>query len=197
MKQACLIGVSITFHNKTIHITMSILSMLLLLILISSMNVQYSYAHRVIAENSGAVLPSDYLTTVQMFPQGSKQHQSSLVVPVNVSQNQNTENKNPKIAIGQNGNIYIVWEDFSEDQILFSRSTDGGATFSSPITLNTEGRGNEPQIAVGAENDNVYVIWEKRYNMIAFTRSTDGGATFSNETVWGNDSSYNVISKAK
>ena len=33
--------------------------------------------------------------------------------------------------------------------------------------------------------------------MIAFTRSTDGGATFSNETVWGDESAYNVISKAK
>src|SRR5579884_2865615 len=136
MKQACLIGVCITFHNKSTHMAMSIIPLLLLsLILLSSINFQNSNAHGVIAKNSGVVLSSDYLASVQKFPQGSKQLQPSSVVPVNVSQNQNTENKNPKLAIGENGNIYIVWENFSEDQILFSRSTDGGATFSSPISL--------------------------------------------------------------
>ncbi len=109
---------------------------------------------------------------------------------INLSKGTNSENKNPRIAVGENGNIYVVWENSTEDQILFSKSTDGGNTFSHPVTINKEGRGNEPQIAVAANH--LYIIWEKRYNMIGFSKSTDGGNTFSNETVWGNESSSDI-----
>ncbi len=109
---------------------------------------------------------------------------------INLSKGTNSENKNPRIAVGENGNIYVVWENSTEDQILFSKSADGGNTFSQPATINKEGSGNEPQIAV--VSNNVYIIWEKRYNMIGFSKSTDSGNTFSNETVWGNESSSNI-----
>jgi hypothetical protein len=109
---------------------------------------------------------------------------------INLSKGANSENKNPKIAVGEKSNIYIVWENYTENQILFSRSTDDGASFSSPIVINKVGDGNEPQLAVSGKN--VYVIWEKRNNMISFSRSTDDGASFSSPITWGNESSSDI-----
>ncbi|HEY0666045.1 MAG TPA: sialidase family protein [Gallionella sp.] len=46
----------------------------------------------------------------------------------------------PKIAVARNGNIYVSWTRSSETpyagDIRFSRSTDGGQTFSAPLTVN-------------------------------------------------------------
>jgi len=123
---------------------------------------------------------------------GNITQQLSLTNPVNLTIS--GENQNPRISVGENGNIYVVWENFTGDQILFSKSTDDGNTFSKPILVNTGGRGNEPQIS--ASGNNVYILWEKRYNMIGFSKSTDDGATFNNETTWGNESSSD-ISKAQ
>ena len=60
------------------------------------------------------------------------------------------------------GSVYMCWTKFvgaaPSTTILFSRSTDGGATFSHPIGIrgNTSGQGCD--IAVEADGD-VYVDW--------------------------------------
>lgn len=92
------------------------------------------------------------------------------------------------------GNIYAAWSDFIGragcNEILFSRSTDHGVTFSHPIKLSTGICVSQgPSIAVGPSGK-VYVGWEaftSRFNVLvpgapvdaAFVSSTDFGATFS------------------
>src|SRR5438309_5249611 len=94
----------------------------------------------------------------------------------------------PVMALDAGANINIVWEDspdcsFGTSNIFFSRSTDGGMTFSAPTnlsaTMNTA-LFSVPQIAVDTAG-NINVVWESDTGNLAvwFTGSRDGGATFS------------------
>lgn len=85
------------------------------------------------------------------------------------------------------GNLYIGWTQFTltKSVILFSRSTDGGATWSKPIEISThEGLPRDDTGAVegftGAVGSDgaLYVAWADG-SEIAFAVSHDGGQTFS------------------
>src|SRR5262249_38996982 len=97
------------------------------------------------------------------------------------------------------GNIYAAWSDFHMNgcnEILFSRSTDHGATFSHPIKL-SEGIcfSQGPSIAIGPSGT-LYVGWEDFIGSFggpnfgflgpkgaAFVSSNDFGKTFSKARV--------------
>src|SRR5229473_3153202 len=106
--------------------------------------------------------------------------------PTNVSNNSDFSFP-PQVAVDlsgniYSGNIYVVWEDDTATaNILFKRSTDGGATFSTPTNLsNGLGSSFNPRMAVDAHG-NINVVWEDNTpgnGRIFFNRSTDGGATF-------------------
>ena len=105
---------------------------------------------------------------------------------------------NDKTALAvdpSNGNVYAAWSDFHFagcNEILFSRSTDHGATFSHPLKLSSGVCGNQgPSITIGPSGQ-VYVAWENLGSSsstfrlapfvpvgAAFVASTDFGATFS------------------
>jgi hypothetical protein len=81
-------------------------------------------------------------------------------------------------------NLYVVWENTPENngQIFFSKSTDGGDTFSRPINLgNNTGFFGYPEIAVSKKSNYVYAVWHNAGDGISFRRSTDGGNTFDKE----------------
>ncbi len=85
------------------------------------------------------------------------------------------------------GNLYVGWTEFTLEKsvILFSRSTDGGSTWSKPVEISThEGlpRDETGSVegftgAVGADGT-VYVVWADG-SEIAFATSRDGGQSFS------------------
>ena len=87
-----------------------------------------------------------------------------------------------------NGNVYVCWSRFvggGRTQIFFSRSTDGGTTFSNDISLSSGKDVQGCDIAVEADGD-VYVIWGTRDTPsatdregVGFARSSNGGRTFS------------------
>ncbi|MEO6795542.1 MAG: sialidase family protein [Candidatus Dormibacter sp.] len=101
---------------------------------------------------------------------------------------------NDKTGIGvdpNTGNVYASWSDFHGsgcNQILFSRSTDHGASFSAPMKISNGLCSNQgPNITV-APNGTIYEAWEggtggafgqHSTNGAAFVKSTDGGLTFS------------------
>jgi hypothetical protein len=87
------------------------------------------------------------------------------------------------------GNVYVAWARYpgqsANNVILFSRSTDGGSTFSSPARL-TEGLAEEQFADIGVGPDGaVYVTYREiahqgpTQNRIRIVRSTDGGQSFS------------------
>ncbi|MGH9773831.1 MAG: sialidase family protein [Candidatus Acidiferrales bacterium] len=85
------------------------------------------------------------------------------------------------------GNLYIGWTEFTltETVILFSRSTDGGETWSAPVRISTRAglpRDDNGAVegftgAVGTDGT-LYVCWGDN-NAITFTTSADGGRTFA------------------
>lgn len=65
-------------------------------------------------------------------------------------------------------------------EILYSRSTDGGASFDPAINLNNN-LGTSLNPSVAATGNNVYVVWydnSSGNNEILYARSTDSGANF-------------------
>ena len=80
-----------------------------------------------------------------------------------------------RLASDLNGNLYAVWNnEFSGAPLEFSRSVDGGATFSTPQSIATSATAQH--IAVDT-NGTVFVAWAS--GTISLTRSIDGGNTFS------------------
>jgi hypothetical protein len=98
------------------------------------------------------------------------------------------------------GNVYLAWTRFdvygSHDpechtQIYFSRSTDGGKTFSMPFRISDTGgdcidsdntvEGAVP--AVGPKGE-VYIVWAGPLGLV-FDKSLDGGLTFGKDKVIG------------
>src|SRR5690242_7908193 len=98
----------------------------------------------------------------------------------------------PQVAVDSAGSINIVWSDLTTAcgascpiSIFFSRSTDGGVTFSTPLNVSNDSATTSfPQIALDASG-NIDVIWNDNspgYTAVFFSRSTDGGHTFSTPT---------------
>ncbi len=84
------------------------------------------------------------------------------------------------------GNLYVGWTEFRIDEsvILFSRSSDGGVTWSAPLEISTHhglprddnGAVEGFSAAVGADGT-VYAVWADG-DSLAFASSHDGGKTF-------------------
>ncbi|HEX9312726.1 MAG TPA: sialidase family protein [Actinomycetota bacterium] len=87
------------------------------------------------------------------------------------------------------GNVYVAWARYpgqsANNAILFSRSTDHGATFSRPYRI-THGSGEEQfaDLAVGPDGT-VYLTWREiahqhsTHDAVYAATSTDGGVSFS------------------
>jgi hypothetical protein len=89
--------------------------------------------------------------------------------------------RTPAMAAFEN-NVYVVWDDDTpgNSEILYRKSTDGGASFGDTVNLsNTTGRSSGPAVAVSGSN--VYVVWDDdtpgNYEIL-YRRSTDGGVSF-------------------
>lgn len=119
--------------------------------------------------------------------------------PVNVSRSPRIFSWLPRLLItsGDTHEVSIVWQEivFSGGshggEIFFSRSTDGGRTFSDPINLSktTAGAGKgrltrkywdngSLELAIGPEGQ-LYAAWTEYEGALRFTRSRVGGTTFS------------------
>ena len=88
------------------------------------------------------------------------------------------------------GNVYVAYAAFTgsgateQSAIMFTRSTDCGATWSAPRNLSTGSRlVQNPQIAVSPNNGAIYVSWRRfrsgtQDDSMFVARSADGGTTF-------------------
>lgn len=75
------------------------------------------------------------------------------------------------------GNLFMVYISATGGQINIINSTDGGATFSAPVTAGSSGSTDQPSIAVG--NGSVWVDWNTGGNMVA------RGAPVTGLGAWG------------
>lgn len=89
----------------------------------------------------------------------------------------------------RNGNVYVSWTLFTgagQDKILFSRSTDGGVTFSRPIAISKSVPNAQGSDVAVAPDGTIYVVWRQFGfpasgvdDAILFVKSTNGGRSFS------------------
>ncbi len=89
----------------------------------------------------------------------------------------------PEIAVSEDDAINVTWEDNDSGNyaIMYARSSDSGATFSTPAQV-SRGSGNAREAHIASAGERVYIAWVEEIEdsvqaMIA--RSTDGGKTFS------------------
>jgi hypothetical protein len=90
------------------------------------------------------------------------------------------------------GNVYVSWTLFpgarGMNRVMFSRSTDAGATFSKPIVISKNVPNAQGSDIAVAPNGTIYVVWRQfafsggsnAGDGIVFVKSTDGGKTFTN-----------------
>ena len=122
----------------------------------------------------------------------------------NVS-NSSSSGQGSDLAVGYNGEVYIVWMGGSSDDIQwFSKSTDGGVTFSTPaniaegptpsVPFSQSGYLTFPSIATditsGPRSGYVYVTWCDARNGDAdvfLIRSTNHGSSWSTPVRVNND----------
>ena len=103
--------------------------------------------------------------------------------PMNISNTSGTS-WFQRVALDNQGNIDVVWWDDTPGYraVFFSRSTDGGLTFSSPQNISNDPNGSfEPQMALDSAG-NIYVVWGGWSTNSAYFTSSSDGSNFSTPT---------------
>jgi hypothetical protein len=150
-----------------------------------SNNSDYSFTPQVAVDGAGniyAVWQDDTATNSNILFSRSNDGGATFSPPLNVSQSSGSS-FNPLISVDRQGAINVVWINDApgNNDIFFSRSTDGGTTFSAPLNLSNDPADSlSPQLAVDGSG-NINVVWESDNITfgVLFSHSTDGGATFS------------------
>src|SRR5439155_1259339 len=111
-------------------------------------------------------------------------------VPVRVNNDAGGASQSePALALDSANAIYIAWTDTrnGNNDVFFSKSTDGGLSFSANVRVNdvTTNSQSEPALAVDPVNPHLgHVVWPDFRNAntqpdIYATRSTNAGASFA------------------
>jgi len=82
----------------------------------------------------------------------------------------------PVLATTASGAVYATW--MNSNTIAFSKSTDHGATWSTPLKVSGKSWADKPWIGVSANGIDVYIAYESR-SVLQLTSSHNGGSTFS------------------
>ncbi len=113
---------------------------------------------------------------------------------IHLSHPPNTQNQGTTVAVGTKGEVYVAWEDFHKDGILFTRSLDCGKDFEPerpiasivPVPGSLPGSryrlDSFPRMAVSQTTGTVFVTWADYKTGdadVALTRSTDAGTSWS------------------
>src|SRR6266516_2983371 len=113
---------------------------------------------------------------------------------LHLSHSPNTQNQGTTVAVGPEGEVYVAWEDFHKDQILFTRSLDCGQTFElergissivpvpEPLPGSAYRLDSFPRMAVSQTTGSVFITWADYRTGdadVVLARSTDRGASWS------------------
>ncbi|NBB91985.1 MAG: exo-alpha-sialidase [Gammaproteobacteria bacterium] len=112
----------------------------------------------------------------------------------------------PRMVFTDDGTIHVLWQEiifsggFHGGEIMHSRSTDGGASFSEPTNLsnttNGAGKGrwsvrvwyNGSLDLAAVSDDTLYAVWTEYQGTLLVARSTDAGVSWSEPaTVFGGE----------
>lgn len=101
--------------------------------------------------------------------------------PVSIS-NTLSDAQTPHI-IASNDGVFALWLETKSGKtdVFFSKSTDGGSTFASPINLSENSTGQSGYTQFAQSGKDVYVVWQTSLSGTAYvylTKSSDGGSSF-------------------
>lgn len=165
------------------------------------------------------VLPRDSSTQIVLSFSSDKGDSWSKPIEISPKKSGTSEDTTfgqsfPLASIGPNGEVYVVWNDGTESSIGFSKSTDGGITFSQPKHiikynpfgktkyLRNQGYRHTVKGSVRAEaypslvcdytggprSGYLYLCWSAdSIPNVYFARSTDGGTTWSKPVIVHSD----------
>src|SRR6185437_3149924 len=145
-------------------------------------------------DNTGDIWVATYAQNDPGNPATDGAHYVRTVILATNTFGKGSFNEKTNLAVDPaTGNVYAAWSDFHGagcNEILFSRSTDHGATFSAPLKISSGICGNQgPSIAIGPSGQ-VYIGWEGNtggalskapgaVSGAVFASSVDFGQTFS------------------
>ena len=92
----------------------------------------------------------------------------------------------PVLATTSAGAVYGTWMNYN--QIVFSKSPRGGASWTTPIVISGRSWADKPWIGTSADGVDVYIGYESR-SVLYLTASHDSGATWSIPVAVNSDSS--------
>jgi hypothetical protein len=97
----------------------------------------------------------------------------------------------PGVAVTADGTVHLVWGEWANGtnaEVRYARSVDGGATWSTPISMNDVATGHQFFPSIVADGNNVHVAWyDGRLNpagatitdlQVFYNRSVNAGASF-------------------
>ena len=85
-------------------------------------------------------------------------------------------NTSRNMAVGKDGTIHVVYKDMSDEGIYYTKSTNSGATFSTPVKV--VGKGSEAEVAVSS-NGRVFVSYCFDMNSMYCIAYSDNGTSFT------------------
>lgn len=106
-------------------------------------------------------------------------------IQINQDDGNLVDDMEPSIVVTDDGIIYVTWCGDDNHKVYFSKSVDGGVTFSLPATVNdVVSSFYNADIAIDSVG-NIYIVWHdyRRWNShystdVYLSKSTDGGLTW-------------------
>jgi hypothetical protein len=92
----------------------------------------------------------------------------------------------PVLATTSTGTVYGTW--MNSNTIVFSKSTNHGATWTTPLQVSANSWADKPWMATSANGTDIYIAYESR-SQLFITSSHNGGASFSAPVNVNTDSS--------
>lgn len=109
--------------------------------------------------------------------------------PIPITRN---EQNDPQVEVARDGTVYLVWIDGYRPGVRFSKSRDGGHTWSKPLKLTPRNGSpswsDKPALAISATGRNVYIGFNASDHYVA--SSHDYGASFTVSPKLNHDSRY-------
>ena len=162
------------------------------------------YGQVAASENNVYVIWQDSMSSgnrnYDIFIKKSANNGNTFGPSINLSNNSGFS-EHPQISAYKE-NVYVVWTDntLGNKEILFTRSTDNGTSFSKAINLSNTSASSANVEIVAFENY-VYVVWleedERGNGIILFKTSNNGGDTFSNAIPIANNANDSEITFPK
>jgi hypothetical protein len=101
-----------------------------------------------------------------------------------------TDQDDPQIEVATDGSVFVAWLESFVPGVSFTKSTDHGATWSTPINVAPAlpGGTDKPWLTISPSGQNVYIGFNDSDSYVV--SSHDGGASFSSPLKTSSDTSY-------